>query len=156
MKGFVIAEEGHIVNILPPIDITGGVACDRFTMEGYAHVTLILQIGVSGAAFTKIFVKECDAFSGGTANAIAYSIYKEETALGDTLGPRVAVTTAGATPSANDGIFYVIELDASELTDGFPFVELSMTNTGNSVIAGAVAILSGSRYGEVESPTVII
>ena len=32
MQGFNIAEMGHVVNVLPPIDITGGVVGDRFKM----------------------------------------------------------------------------------------------------------------------------
>ena len=116
-----------------------------------------MQVGVSAAAFTKIIVKEADAASAGNANAIAYAVYKEETAAGDTLGARTAVASAGVTPSANDTIMYVIELDASELTDGFEWVEVSLTNaSANSVIASIVAILSGARYGEDQSATAIV
>jgi hypothetical protein len=155
-KGFVIAEMGHIVNILPPIDITGGVTGDVFSMRNHAHATIIVQIGVSAAAFTKIIVNECTDFAGTGATAIAHSIYKEETAAGDTLGARTAVPAAGTTPSANDTIMYVIELDAAQLTAGSPYVQLSLTNGANSVIASAVAILSGARYGQDQSVTEIV
>ena len=161
-QGFVIAEAGHVVNLIPPIDITGGVNGDRFSMENYGHASILVQVGVSAAAFTKIELWECNAATGGsdaTDNVkIAYNVYKEETALGDTLGAKVAaadVTTAGVTPNAADNIFYVIELDASELSDGFQWVELRLTNGVNSVIASAAALLSGSRYGNPESATAI-
>jgi hypothetical protein len=158
-QGFNVAEQGHVVNILPPIDITGGVLSDRFTMENHSHATIVIQIGVSAAAATAIIVNECAAFtepSPATKNAIAHSIYKEETAAGDTLGARTAVLAAGTTPSANDTIMYVIELDARELADGFPIVELEITNaSANSVLCSAVAILSGSRYGNTLSATAI-
>lgn len=156
MQGFNIAEMGHIVNILPPINIAGGVECDVFSMENYAHATIIIQVGVSAAAFTKIIVKECTAIDGTGATAIAFSVYKEETAAGDTLGARTAVAAAGVTPHANDTIFYVIELDARELSDLSHFIEVELTNgSGNSVIASAVAILSGSRYAQGINPTAI-
>lgn len=155
MKGINIAEMGHIVNILPPVDITGGVTGDRFKMENYAHATIIVQVGVSAAAWTKIIMRECDAASGGNATDIAFDLYSEETANDDTLGAREAVAATGKTPSANNGIFYVIELDASKLTDGYKWVELALTNGSNSVIASAVAILSGSRYANDQSPTAI-
>ena len=154
-KGFVVAEAGHVVNLVPAIDITGGVTGDVFSMENYAHASIIISIGVSAAAFTKIIVNECTDLDATGATAIAHSIYKEETAAGDTLGARTAVLAAGTTPSANDTIMYVIELDASELSDGSHFVQLSMTNGVNSVIACAVAILSGARYAEEQSPTAI-
>jgi hypothetical protein len=156
MKGFVISEEAHVVNILAPVDITGGFTAQRFSMANYGHATIVLQVGVSAAAFTALILKNCTLASGGTATAIPYSIYKQETAGAshDVLGARTAVLAAGYAPSANDGIFYVIEVDASELADGFPYLELSGTNGSNSVIASAIAILSGARYAESQSPTV--
>lgn len=155
MQGFVIAEAGHVVNVLPPIDINGGAVGDRFSMSHYAHASIIVQIGVSESAFTAIIVKECTAASGGTATAIAFEYYSETTASGDTLGARTSATSSGVTPSANDNIFYVIELDARELSDGSEWVELSLTNGSTPCIASAVAILSGSRHASVQSPTVL-
>ena len=155
MAGINIAEQCHVVNILPPVDITGGVFSDVFSMGKYSHCTIILQIGVSAAAFTKVIVEECDDFVPTTHTDIAYAVYKEETAAGDTLGARTAVAAAGLTPSANDSIMYVIEIDAAELSDGSPNLRLELTNGVNSVIASAVAILSGARYGGDQSATAI-
>jgi len=155
MSRFVVAEEGHVVNVLPPIDISGGKDGDRFSMSKWSHASIIVQIGVSAAAFTKITVKKCTAATGGTATAIAHFIYAQETDAGDVLGVRTAVATAGTTPSANNNIFYVIELDHSELSDGYEWVEVNLTNGVNSVIASVVAILSGPRYGNEASPTVL-
>lgn len=157
MKGINIAEQCHVVNILPPIDITGGVYGDVFNMANFAHATIIIQVGVSAAAFTKILLAECLAATGhsGTAVPIAFNYYAEETAAGDTLGARTAVAATGITPSANDTIMYVIELDAAELSEGYNWVELHLTNTSNSVIASAVAILSGARFAGDQSATAI-
>ena|SRR5438270_10618253 len=130
-------------------------------MKNYQHATILLQIGVSAAAFTKIFVKNGTATAAVGADvagaaAMAFSIYKQETAgaANDVLGARTAVDVNGYTPSAADGIFYVIEVDASELPDGSPYVQVVLTNGTNSVVASAVAILSGARYAETQSPTV--
>ena len=156
MKGFVVAEMGHVVQLVAPVDITGGVTAQRFNMKNYQHATIIVQGGVSAAAFTKIILKACQDASGTGAAAIAFNVYKQETAgaANDVLSARTPVTSAGLTPSAADGIFYVIELDANELPDGSPWVEVDLTNGANSVIASAVAILSGARYAETQSPTV--
>lgn len=155
MQGINIAEQLHVVNILPAVDITGGVTGDRFSMENYRHATIIITVGVSAAAWTKIIVRECDAASGGTATDIGFNLYAEETAAGDTLGARQEVAAAGYTPSANNSIMYVIEIDAAELTDGYPWIELALTNGVNSVIAAAVAVLSGPRYANDQSATAI-
>jgi hypothetical protein len=155
MKGIVIAEQHHVVNILAPVDITGGATVQAFSMKNHGHATIVLQVGVSAAAFTKILVKQCTDASGSNPVAIPFSIYTQETAGAshDVLSTRTAVAAAGFTPSANDGIFYVIELDASELADGSPYVLLGLTNTTNSVIASAVAILSGSRFAGDKNAT---
>jgi len=155
MHGANIAEQFHVVNALPPVDITGGKFSDVWSMENYTHATIIVQIGVSAAAFTKIIINACDDFVPTTRTAIAFSMYAEETAAGDTLAARLAVAAAGHTPSAADTIMYVIEVDASELPAGSPNMEVSLTNTTNSVIASVVAILSGSRYAGDQSATAI-
>lgn len=155
MKGINIAEQCHIVNILPPVDITGGKNCDIVDTSGYSHATFIIQIGVSAAAFTKIFLYECDDVTPTTATAIGYDYYAETTAAGDTLGARTAIASTGLTPSAVDTIMYVIDIDASTLTDGYPYLRVSFTNTTNSVIASAVCILSGTRYAQELTPTAI-
>jgi hypothetical protein len=157
MKGFVTAEQAHIVNILAPVDVTGGQASQAINMADYQHVTFIVQIGVSAAAFTKILVEQCTDHTGAGATAMAFNIYTQETAgaSNDVLSARTAVTSAGYTPSANDGIFYVIEMDAAELDAGTgQYLRVHLTNTTNSVIASAVAILSGARFAETQSPTV--
>jgi hypothetical protein len=156
MQGMNIAEVGHVVNVLPPVDITGGASGDIFSMKNYGHATIIVQVGVSAAAFTSIVVNECTALDGTGRTAIPFNVYKEETALGDTLGARVAVAAAGVTPSANNNIFYVVELDARELSDGSHFVEVVLANdSANSVIASMVAVLSGSRYAGDQNATAI-
>ena len=150
-----IAEQGHVVNILAPIDITGGATVDIFSMENYRHATIIIQFGVTASAATKITVEECTSAAGAGNTAIAHYIYKEETASGDTLGARTAVAAAGTTPSANDNIFYVIELDASELSDGSEWVKLTITAPAASILCSAVAVLTGARYGKDQSATAI-
>ena len=162
MKGFVVAENGHVVNILPPVDITGGKQSQAFSMKNYQHATIILQIGVSAAAWTAILM-QCGTATAAVgadvagATALAFKMYKQETAgaANDVLGAPVAETSSGETsPTANDNVFYVIEIDANELPDGKPWVQLKLTNGVNSVIASAVAVLSGARYAHRQSETV--
>jgi hypothetical protein len=154
-KGFYAAQEGHIINALPPVDITGGKFSDVWSMRNHAHATIIVQVGVSAAAWTKIILNACDDFTPATRIAIPYTLFVEETAAGDTLAAKEAVLATGRTPSANDSIMYVIEVDASELPNGFPNLEVSLTNGANSVIGSVIAILSGSRFAEDLSATAI-
>lgn len=169
MNGFSISEAGHVVNILPPVDVTGGKTAQAFNMALYKHASIIIQIGVSAAAFTKILLNLCSDAAGDNPVAIPFNIYKQETAgaVNDVLSAITAVTAAGYTPSAADGIFYVIEIDANELEAAiagalsgslgqYSYLQLQFTNGANSVIASAVAVLSGSRFAEAQSPSVCV
>lgn len=155
MKGITVAQQCHVVNILPPIDITGGVDSDVFSLKNHAHASIIVQVGVSAAAFTKIILQACDDFTPSNTTDLAFSLYSEETAAGDTLAAVEAVASTGKTPSANDTIMYVIEVDASELPAGKPNLRLHLTNGSNSVIASAIAILSGERFSGDTNATAI-
>lgn len=155
-KGFVLSEMGHVVQALAPVDITGGKTGQAFSMKNYKHASILVLIGVSAAAFTKILLNACTDAAGDNPTALPFEIYTQETAAGDVLSARTDVAAAGYTPSANDGIFYVIEIDASELPQGSPYLQVQLTNGVNSVIAACVAILSGARYEEAQSPTEIV
>lgn len=146
MRGMNLAEQAHVVNVLPAVDITGGKTGDVFSMKAHRHATILLSIGVSAAAFTKILVNACSDAAGSNPEAIAFDIYREETDAGDSFGARHAVDAAGYTPSANNNIMYCIEIDAAQLPDDKPYVQLQLTNGANSVIASAIAVLTGAGY----------
>jgi hypothetical protein len=154
MPRFVLPEFGHVVQILAPVDINGGASSDVFSLENYAHVDIVIGLGVTGAAST-VTVKECDDFTPTTSTAIAFSYYAETTATGDTLAARAAATTAGFATSTNDGVFYVISIDAKELTAGYPALQVVFSDPSASTFVGAFAILSGARFGRYTTKTAI-
>lgn len=153
--GITIAEEMHIVNIIAPVDINGGVTnSDVWSMADWNHASIIVQLGVTGAAAT-ITVEECDDFVPTATTAIAFASYAEETAAGDTLAARVATLAAGLTTSTNDTIFYIIEIDSGQLTDGRPNLRIVVSDPAVATLLSAVAILSGGRFIKTESLTAI-
>lgn len=155
MKGFNLAEQCHIVNILPPQSIAGAVASDVFSLKNHQHATIIVTAGSTNADAGNITIEECDDFAPANDNAIAFSYYKEETAAGDTLSAKQAATTAGIDVSANDNLTYVIEIDAAQLSDGYPNLYLKWSAPGGATLVSAVAVLSGARFAESESDTAI-
>ncbi len=156
MKGINIAEELHVVNILPPQSIAGAVTSDVFSLKNYQHATIIVQCGATNADAGFITIEECDDFTPTTDTAIAFSYYKEETAAGDTLSAKqAAVAATGIDVSANDNLTYVIEIDAAQLTEGYPGLYLKWSAPGGATLVSAVAILSGPRYAGSESATAI-
>ena len=153
---FLVAEDGHVVNIIAPVDINGGaIVSDAWTMANHAHASIILTLGVTGAAST-VTLEECSDAAAGGATAIAFSYYAETTAAGDTLSDRTAATTAGFATSLNNGVIYVIEVEAAQLTAGKPWLRLMMTNPAAATLVSAVVVLSGSRYGRAASDTAIV
>ena len=153
--GMNIAEQGHLVNILPPVDVDGAVNSDVFSMANYAHASIIITAGVTGADAGNITLEECDDFVPTASTAIAFSYYGEPTPAGDTLSVRMAATVAGIDVSANDSIMYVIEIDASELSAGFPNLRIAWSDPGAATFGAAVAVLTGARYGKERSASAI-
>jgi hypothetical protein len=155
MKGFYPANEGHVVNILPPQDVSAGVSSDVFSMGMYSHATIIVQAGSTNADAGNVILEECDDFTPTTHTDIAFTYYAETTAAGDTLGAKTAAAATGIDVSANDNIMYVIEVDASQLTEGYNKLRISWSACGGATYGSAVAILSGARYASDQSATVI-
>lgn len=154
-KGFYSAQAGHWVPLLYPVDETGGKTLKAFSMALYAHASILLTIGVSAAAPGAITVNACTDAAGDSPTAIPFNIFKGETTDADTLGVRTAITSAGYTPPATDKIFYVIEIDAADLPQGSPYIQVAEADATNSVIASAAALLSGPRQACDQSATVL-
>ncbi len=152
---FFLAQSGHAVLALAPVDVTGGKKTAAINLKNYSHLSALIGIGVSAAAPGAITVEACTAQDGTGATAIPFNVFKSETAAGDVLGPLVACTSGGFTPPATDGIFYVIEMDSSEMPAGSSYVRVSIADTTNSVIATVFFVLSGARYAGDQSPTVL-
>ncbi len=155
--GFNVAEAGHVVNVLSPQSISGGKTGQRFSVKFAGHVSIIVQIGVIGAAVpTAILVKLCKDSSGTGATAIGFRYYKGKAGgvAIDQTSPPVVATASGITVIDNaPNQFIVIEIDAMEInatgddsqTTDFPYVELSVTDSGNVTYMSAVAVLSANR-----------
>jgi hypothetical protein len=140
---FNVAEEGHVVHVYPANDPAGVVAGDIFSMENWSHASILVLKGAGSAA--TITVEESVGFGGTSATAIGFNYYLESTAAGDTLAAKATATSAGVAISSNSGVMCVIELDGSELSDGYNFVQVKMDSVGASKVAIA-AVLSGARY----------
>ena len=155
MKGITIAEQCHVVNATPPVDV-GGVAkvSDVWDMENYAHASILITQGVVGNTTTWTLFEATDS-TAGTEVAINFDYYAETTAAGDTLGART--TTTGGTGFAsgtNNSTTFVIEVDASQLSDGYNWMRIKSDAAAASLVSVTV-VLSGARYQQAVTPTAI-
>jgi len=154
--GINLAEEGHVVNILPCDNINGGAVTDVFSMENYAHASILVRLATATVGATvRITVDECDDFTPTNSTPIAFGYYQELTAGGDTLGARAAAGVAGLMVGSTEGQMAVIEIDDSELSDGYPNLQVTIEDPGSCCYVDIVAILTGARYKKATTQTAI-
>lgn len=158
MNGWNISEAGHIVQVIAPVDGNNGapVTAARFSMAKWAHASIIVGFGVTGGTPTSILLSAYTAQSSGTETALAFRAYSQTTAAGDVLSTGTDYAATGITTiSGNNGIFYTIELDSSQLPSDSPWVQLNVTIPNSSNLLCAFAILSGGRQQSPASATVL-
>lgn len=154
-KGFWVTQDGHRVNLIPPVSASAAQTGVRFSMANYAHASIIIAFGASGGPTGAITLKVFAAESGGSGVAIPYkyAIQNAGSAPFDVFSEWVQATSSGFTPgadAADEDI--VIEIDSDDLLiagNGGAYVELDIAvgslGTTAQLIA-AEAILSGGRY----------
>ena len=154
MSKFVVAEQGHVVQLLAPQSQTAALTSDVFSMENWAHASIIV-LGGAGSACT-VTVSEADNFTPDNAATKTFNYAVEATAAGDVLDAALqAATTAGVGIGTATGTILVIEIDNDELSDGYPCVQINVSDPGTSKLISAHALLSGARYAEDITSTVI-
>ena len=142
MKGFCVAEQGHVVNALIPQAITtNALVSDYFSLKEYQHASIILTKG-SGSA-TTVTLYEAPVSGGTGESTIVFNYWKEGTAAGDTLAAKVAATTAGITTGTASGVMIIIEVDAAELSDGYPYLAVHLSALGGTGYVSCQVVLSG-------------
>jgi hypothetical protein len=156
MKGFNVAEEGHVINALPPISMAASPASDYWSMANYSHASIIVVLGAA-VQVEQITVYQSEDNAGTGEDLIVFKYYSEVTANGDVLDRQADAATAGfATASAGTAnTMHVIEVDAAELAEGHPFMRIQVTGAGGAQLAACIVILSGSRFAEESSATAL-
>jgi hypothetical protein len=153
MKGFSIVEQGHVVQLIDPQSASAALTSDTFCLENWAHASIIVN-GGAGSGLTVTLYEATSAANSG-ATLIGFKYAQEATVDGDTLDAALATATTAGVAMGTSNVFLVIELDADELTDGYPWVTLNTSDPGASRLISAVAVLSGGRYQEDITATAI-
>lgn len=157
--GINIAESGHVIPLIFPKDVTGGATGETFCMRDWDHATIIVTIGATAGALTRFVVSECTGKDAAGAAAIAYTYYAGLTtgaaADCDVLSAELAAGVAGIDLAETDNIFYVIEIDAADLSDGYEWIYVNVTSAAAVNLLCAIAVLTGSRYAGPGSRTAL-
>lgn len=144
----LISEVVHIVSGLKPAAdaLAGTKASDVFSMANYGRACAILEIGEGATGTTKVTVEACDDVSASNTSAIAFK-YRRCAAETDVLGAVTAATSSGFDTTAGGGDRYVIEFQAADLPDGYPFARIKCVEQANDPVYAAMTILlAPARY----------
>lgn len=166
MKGFNIAEEGHIVSLYTPIDIDTLAAAKSpviVLMRNWSHATIIYSIGQLPRVAGVVTIESCLDVTPSVATQINFRYYRYETsqklASGDVHGTMTWTTTAAAgliPVAAGVEVVYVIELDAEELLAGHIGFRMCIADPGAASVGSAIAILSGGRYQDANKTSLAV
>jgi hypothetical protein len=155
-----LAETCHFVNLLPPVDnSTNPVVLPVIDVEGYSHVTIIIQMGATHSDAGFFTLEQCNALSPSVHPDFAFQYYAEETDAGDVLDAAPTRVTAATgidmAPGGVNNIMYVVEVETSELTSGYHHLRGNFSAAGGANLCSCLAILSGARDARPASPTVL-
>jgi len=152
-------EKSHTVGLVSPVDTAATtVNSVVVNMENYHNVDFAVYFGTITGDTATITVEECDDTTPSNSTAIAFK-YRESGATGtsDTYGDITTATSSGVTVADDDDDhIFLISLDASELSDGYPMVRV-VVDPGSSMSACEVAILAilDPRYPQNAQVTAI-
>lgn len=162
---FLLSTEGHLVQALPPQNISGGVTSAAVNTKNYRHIGILIGFGALSAAPGLITLQLCTSQAGANPTAIPFILFAQETANGDVLSAATPVTAVGYQPPATSNINYYIGVDTSSLpsnspTTGSPlglnYLRVSIADGSNTDFAAIFFVLSGPRYAGDQSPTVLV
>jgi hypothetical protein len=178
MQGFSCAEAGHVINLLPPQSITGGVVQVNpgFTLKNYKHASILILLGAEAtqiAGTLQVFVAPTVS---GTGIPIPFNYYFQAAggAGNDVLSaiqnaPASGLTLAVGNAPANGLI--VIEIDVNELEASTgalagtalagtlgqdSYVTLSIPSAAAANYAAVAVVLSGARNSYASSSSVTV
>lgn len=162
-RGFNVAEEGHVVSILSPQSISGGVTSTPFHLKYAGKANILVQFGALAGAPGVVILNACSNAAGAGATPIPFTYYTKSTAgnttdtldlNGSTPSAAFAATAAGFTPADTANTFFEIVVQSDQLPAGLPYLQLSLASGAVANFASAIAILTGLDYAGGQQPTV--
>lgn len=154
----MLAEKMKIVPVMNSADISTSADTDSIDMSGFHKATFIFTMGVVTTDIT--FTPKSGVSEGAKTTAVPSMIAIGGAAIGtavaastascDVLGAWAASATTHVT-TANSNKMYVIEVNASAMTDGHDWLTITLT-TATGGIVHCVAILE-PRYQSNRSAT---
>lgn len=150
---------------LPITNAIGGALSSKWiNMANYRKVMFIINIDQNNAATTAITVDKAKTSAGGS-NSDGITIQNwwsmvdvagtTQAAASDTFTKGTAATSITTSATGTGASQYVLEFDASELGEGYNFIQVELGASHNDNLVSCVAILSEPRYASSANPTAL-
>jgi hypothetical protein len=135
---------------------SAGIEGDCIDMSKLEHLTLIFLFGeLTGNSSLVIYESDAD---GDTDSAITFSYRATsadlKNASADQLGSESTSASLSLVAATFEDRMLVVEIDASELTDGYRYITPVIDDTASELLVSCVAI-GKPRYAEDVPPSVI-
>ena len=144
------------VKALDPVaDYTASdVETDIFSMKNWSSITFFVYKGVGTTGTATVKIQACSTITATATTDIPYR-YSSNVAT-DVITDLTDVAATGVTITAGSSQIWAFTVNADELTDGYEFVRMEMTEVDSTaVLGGVMAILSGGRDQGDDLATVI-
>lgn len=143
--------------LAPDADVfAGSTATDVISMAHATSVAFLIQHGVGATGTYTVVAQACDDVTPSNTSAITYR-YRTLTTSGglDTWSDWATATTSGITQAAGSTKAMWIEVVENDLTDGYPFVRLAMTEVVDSPVDGAISAFVNHAFKGQSVPSVL-
>jgi hypothetical protein len=157
-RGINLAEDAHVVPLISPGSITGGVSGLIFGMCEASKANILIHYGALAAAPGTVTLSACTNQAGAGATPVAFDLYQQTSAGAgnDVFGARQSITAAGYTAQDVPGTIDLIHIQADELPPGSPYLLLTIGDGTNADYVSAEAILTGVRYQGISNQTATV
>jgi hypothetical protein len=147
-RGYNIVQEGHIVPLVLPENISGGVKSAVFSMRNAAKTFVLLTLGALSAAEGNVQLFACTDLNGDNPVAIGFDLWTQAAGGNgnDVMGVRQAILPAGYVPADTPGIVAALHVQADQLPNNCPYLYVTIGDGTDADYACAVAVLTGVRY----------
>ena len=164
-RGINLAEEGHPVSILSPQNVTGGVTSTAFSLKNAGKANIFLQIGALSATLGAVTLNASTSAAGANPTAIPFTYYQQPTAgnandtlalNGSTPSSAFSATSAGFVPANAANTFYVLVVQADQLPQGSPYLQLAIADGTDTDYVSALAVLTGLAFAGNQQPSATV
>ena len=141
-----LGQDTHIVPVLAPVSTTAAVTTDVVGLKEYEEIEFVVAVGALAVNLTVKLTESTSTTASGTDVAGKYRL---SSAVGtDSMGAVTTLASTGVvlTASTDNNKMLLIDVDPATLTDGYPYVFLTLTPASASAcLVSAVALLK-PRY----------